>query len=81
MRLDRPVGRMNKCDGYIEGSVLTPHGIVTGYAQGSDTESHHTSLSVIVNGRMYTRSWPKRYSARGIVTLAARFAAEMAEQP
>ena len=78
MKLSRPISRIRRMpENYLDGHVLTPHGIVSCYSQGSATDTPHTSLTVVINGRMYTRGFNRRYSTRGMVTLAARFAAEL----
>lgn len=58
---------------YDEGEIATPHGWVTAYA-----ESKHTRLDFLWKGRIYYRNFQnRRYSRRGMVTLAKAFAAEI----
>jgi|GEM_PF-2930169 len=67
-------------NGWTDGCVLTPHGIVYTYAQGDDTNVDHTRLDFVYAGRLYMRNFSgKRYSPRGIVTIAKRFAKEITE--
>jgi len=54
------------------GYVRTPHGFVTAYS-----EARATTLSVIAQGREYTRRFDKGFLPRHLVTLAARFAEEI----
>ena len=66
-------------EGWTEGNVLTPQGIVTVYAQGDKNEFHHTSLEMVVDGRVYHRQWNKRYTKRGIARKAREFARDLHE--
>jgi len=66
-------------DGWTDGEVLTPQGIVLAYAQGGEKQFHHTSLRMVVNGRVYHRSWNKRYTKRGIARKAREFARDLHE--
>ena len=67
-------------NGWTEGCVFTPHGIVSTYAQGDDTNVAHTRLDFVCAGKLYMRNFSgKRYSPRGIVTIAKRFAKEIIE--
>jgi hypothetical protein len=67
-------------DGWTEGVVPTRYGFVSVYAQGDARFSPHTRLDFIWAGRWYQRSFHgKRYSHRGLVTIAVRFAQEIAE--
>lgn len=63
---------------YTEGYVATPHGIVTAYSQGDADSFHHTRLDVVKDGILYMKNIKRRYSKRGLVTLAKRFAATVA---
>lgn len=63
---------------YTDGSVVTPHGIVLAYSQGDADSFHHTRLDVVKNGTLYMKNIKRRYSKRGLVTLAKRFAATVA---
>jgi hypothetical protein len=67
--------------GYDQGLVVTQFGYVSVYAQGGGASkgTHHTSLHFMWRGREYTRYIAKRHSKRGIVTLADRFASEIAK--
>lgn len=76
----RGYGRIEvRKEGWTDGEVLTPFGIVTVYAQGDAENVPHTRLDFVWNGRLYMRNFgDKRYSPRGIVTKAMKFAAEIA---
>jgi hypothetical protein len=86
MSLRRPCQRLqHRKAGYgnwTEGDVLTPDGIVSVYSQdGESTRDRHTRLDFVAHGRLYMRHINgKCYSHRGLVTIAARFAAEMVSQ-
>lgn len=68
--------------GYDDGHVLTPWGYVLVYAQGSATECHVTRLTFCHGGRAHSREFKgKRYSLRGMVTKAHKFAQEFATRP
>lgn len=58
---------------WTSGTVLTEHGIVEVYAQEG-----HTSLLFVQQGRCHVRQWRKEFQPRAIVTLAKRFAKDMA---
>jgi hypothetical protein len=83
MALQRPHSRISVGQpprGWTDGAVFTCHGIVLVYAQGDDEYTHHTRLDFVWQGRLYMRDFNgKRYSPRGLVTLADRFAAEIVE--
>lgn len=59
------------------GHVLTPNGIVN-----VNSNTYHkngfTSIHLMHKGKCYLRSFERYYTPRGLVTLAARFAAEIA---
>ena len=84
MSLQRPCSRLHdrkEYGGWTEGDILTRDGIVSVYAQGGDGNEKHTRLDFALNGRLYMRHFHrKRYSHRGLVTIAARFAAEIVSQ-
>lgn len=66
--------------GWTDGDVLTFYGIVAVYTQGDDRYDRHTRLDFVWKGRLHIRNISnRRYTARGLVTLAKRFAAEIAE--
>lgn len=66
-------------EGWTDGEVLTPYGIVTVYAQGDAENSPHTRLDFVWDGRLYMRNFDgKRYTARALVTKAMEFATEIA---
>lgn len=72
--------RIMNMDGWHTGPVYTQHGIVHVYTQGDERHSKHTRLDIVWNGRTHSRSISGvRYTPRGLVTLAKRFAAEVAE--
>ena len=65
-------------EGWTDGEVVTPHGIVSIYAQGDKKYDCHTRLDFAHNGRFFVRFFSgKRYSKRGIVTKAKEFAREI----
>ncbi len=65
---------------YHDGFVTTPNGIVGVYAQGGKDSFKHTEIRFSVAGLLFTRSWQKRHSPRGIVAKARKFAAECAKK-
>lgn len=81
MTVNRAFSRIEvRKEGWTDGEVLTPHGIVSVYAQGDDDHRPHTRLDFVHNGRLYMRNYPgKRYSPRGLVTKAREFAEEIVE--
>jgi hypothetical protein len=81
MKLDRTIGRISTHDdGYLYGVVITRDGVVDVYSQGGeDGMVPSTTMTFAMAGRMYSRTFKKRYSKRGLATVAARFAAEIAE--
>jgi hypothetical protein len=60
---------------YWRGVVFTRQGIVATYRQQNDD---HTLLHFIWQGKWYTRNIPAYYSDRYTITLARRFAEEIA---
>lgn len=63
---------------YLDGSVFTPDGIVHAYAQGSGSSIFpHTKLDFVWKNTVYSKSFNKRYSKRGIAMLARKFAKEI----
>lgn len=79
----RPMGRIETHQpyGYDQGVVVTQFGYVSVYAQGArDSKGTPcTSLHFVWKGREYTRYITKRYTRRGMVTLADRYAREIAK--
>ena len=67
----------SKYGNYITGEVITPECIVSIYSQGDKDSFAHTRLDIVKNGRLIMRSINKRYSKRGLVTLAKKFAKEI----
>lgn len=59
---------------WIEGRVRTPQGYVSAYSQEG-----LTSVSIIHQGLDVTRTIRRTYTARGLVTLADRFAREVCQ--
>ena len=66
-------------NGWDQGDLYSPYGIVSVYAQGDDRFKPHTRLDFVKDGRCYTRSFDRRYSRRYCKTLALRFAKQMTE--
>ena len=64
---------------YLDGTVLTDHGIVEVLAQGDEDNFCLTRLDFVKDGKLYIRSWKKRYARQYICTLAKRFAAEKSQ--
>ena len=61
---------------WIAGEVITPDGIVFVMAQSNPNLSR---LDYAFEGRVYSRSYRKRYSSRWLVTKAKQFAREIVE--
>lgn len=80
MKVSAPFNRVYKHGNYLEGSVFTQRGIVYVYSQGGTfngiTDTPHTTLQIVLGGRLYSRDIHRRYTARGLVTVANRFAWE-----
>ncbi len=63
-------------DGYVE----TPHGFVRAHSWFFENAYRSSTVEMIKDGKNYTRRWKNReYSARGLVTKAKQFAAELYE--
>lgn len=60
-----------------DGDVVTPHGIVSVMAQGDEINHHYTRWDFAHKGRLYMRTIHKRFSPRGIVREAKKFAKEI----
>ena len=60
--------------GFNSGAVATQYGIVEIL-----TQEDFTSLEYAANGRMHVKTFDKRYTLRGVVTKAKRFAKEIHE--
>jgi len=83
-KVSHPFNRVWKHpSGYLEGCVITEHGIVSAYSQGGgDGDSFEvpsTTLQFVIGGRLYSRTLPRRYTPRGIVAVANRFAREIVQ--
>jgi hypothetical protein len=81
-RVNQPVNRVWRHKaGYLDGCVITAHGIVSVYSQGgpglASADVPSTNLQVVHDGRLHTRTLPRSYTQRGLVTLANRFAEEI----
>ena len=71
----KPFGRLHEHEkGWTFGDIITPHGIVSVYAQGDSKNFQLTTLQFAINERLYFRRFGKRYTPRGIVTKANEFA-------
>ncbi|MEM1145730.1 MAG: hypothetical protein AAGI88_24410 [Pseudomonadota bacterium] len=71
----RPYARWALTDkkyNYDSGVVITPFGIADVYMQGDERSRAHTRIDAVVDGRVHSHSWDKRYSRRYVVTLANR---------
>ena len=67
-------------EGWTEGTVKTPHGLVEVYAQGDDENFPSTTLNFQIGKRVYVKNIQgKRYTHRGIATQAKRFSKEVTE--
>ncbi|TAL82048.1 MAG: hypothetical protein EPN62_05690 [Candidimonas sp.] len=58
--------------GSLSGAVRTPHGFVKVYSEGG-----RSNIELIIDGVCYTRFFERGFTARGLVTKAARFAEDM----
>lgn len=59
---------------WLDGCVKTPHGLVRVYS-----ENRHTVLEIVISGYEYSKRIYRGFTARGLVTAAARFAASVVE--
>lgn len=64
---------------WLDGEVATDYGFVTVYAQGDSNNFAYSRLDFIANGRLYMRTFDKRYTARGLAMKARQFAREIVE--
>lgn len=64
---------------YLRGVVITPYGFVYVYSQGNQSSRNLSSFEFIWNGRKHDRRIRKRMTARGLATVATRFAREKAK--
>lgn len=78
----KPFGRVRIVkEGWTDGDVVTPSGIVGVYAQGDKENYHMTRLDFVFNGKWHIRCFHgKRYSPRGLVTKANQFASEIVKE-
>lgn len=79
-RISETVRTHSDGDEYIShsGAVATPHGYVTVYADNSRLPC--AGLDFIWRGRNYHRSWRRYWRPRQLVTLAKRFAKDIAQE-
>lgn len=78
MAIKKPYGRIKTSpDGWLDGEVVTPQGIVTVYAQGDEVADHYTRLDFVFDQTHYMRTFDKRYTSRGIITKATQFVNEI----
>ncbi len=77
MSLKHSINWIRHYNGYVSGSVVTPHGIVSVYSQGDEDSFYASQLHFAFNQRLYTRHFDKRYTPMGLVTKARRFAKEI----
>lgn len=66
---------------YLIGNVVTKLGIVSVYSQGGDPDRRHTRLDFAYNGKLWIRNIRRRFTQRGLVTLANRWAHFVANNP
>jgi len=66
--------------GWLDGYVFTEHGVVSVYTQGGDSTTKITELRFYNGLDVYVKNFKKRTSKRGLVTLAKRYAKEMAQK-
>lgn len=76
-RVSRAYSSISNSNGYSEGVVFTPNGIVQVYSQGNENVVSNTTLQFVHNGMCYTRNFNRRYSCRYLKTLSIRFANEV----
>lgn len=78
---NRSFGRIEvRKAGWTDGEVVTPHGIVSIYAQGDGDHDSYSRLDLALGGRLYIRNFfGKRYTPRGLITKATQFASEISE--
>lgn len=62
---------------YLSGKIFTPYGIVSVLSGNSSPDSQFTRLDFIIKNRQYIRRYRKRFTKRGLTTLATRFAREI----
>ena len=75
---NRHVSWIRDMKGWTEGSIATEHGIVSVYSQGYNDNRDFTRLDLVHDGYCHCRSIKgKRYSHRGLITQAKRFASEI----
>lgn len=61
-----------------EGLVETPHGLVSAYSSFFQGSYKVSRVEMIKDGRVHFRRWGnKEFTARGLVTKAKQFAAEL----
>lgn len=66
-------------DGEHSGAVITPLGIVYVYSADADGgEPGVTTARFVWKGRCHARLWERGFTRRGLATIAARFAREIA---
>jgi len=58
---------------YMEGSVVTPHHLVGAY-----TQTGHTRLDIVHNGRRYIVTVSREMTKRALVRFAAKWSRELA---
>lgn len=59
-------------NGYDCGSILLPEGTVEVMMQGDEDHQPLTRLDFVLRGRHYMVTFDKRYSRRGVITVARR---------
>lgn len=63
-------------NGYDQGTIFLPEGVVDAMMQGDDRNYHLTRLDTVIDGRLVMRSFDKRYSRRGVIRLARELLSE-----
>jgi len=74
---NRALSRIENRGAWEDGDVITPQGIVTVMMQGSNSDMKLTRMDFACAGKLHTRTFHQRFSARHVVTLARKFAKEI----
>jgi hypothetical protein len=80
LRLRNSFSVLQRRPDYTEGTIVTPHGIVSVYTEVADYDmeiNSGTILEFVYRRRYYRRDINRAYSERGLSTVANRFAKEI----